>query len=275
MRDLLLHTHRYRDFGPHVRYAAQLAAAFDAATFTGLYVLPPVLALPTPSGAAVVPELVAFAEQNLDDAMAARDGFLRFAREHGAERARWMVAEGPLADTMGYVGNWHDLLVIECGGESVASAPAAVGQVLLGSGLPCLVVPCAHEAPPRLDTIAVAWNGAPEAVRAVHAALPLLTRARRVVVMAGERSDRVSLIRLQPGFDLSDYLARHGVQAETVALDADDTHAGEALLHHAAEADAGLLVMGAYGRTRFTEWILGGATRYVLQHAALPVLMRH
>jgi nucleotide-binding universal stress UspA family protein len=33
--------------------------------------------------------------------------------------------------------------------------------------------------------------------------------------------------------------------------------------------------MGAYGHSRLREMILGGATREVLGHAALPVLMAH
>jgi nucleotide-binding universal stress UspA family protein len=33
--------------------------------------------------------------------------------------------------------------------------------------------------------------------------------------------------------------------------------------------------MGAYGRTRFSEWVFGGATRQVVAEAELPVLLRH
>ena len=51
--------------------------------------------------------------------------------------------------------------------------------------------------------------------------------------------------------------------------------AGEALLEAARDVGADLLVMGAYGRSRFSEWALGGATRHVLTHAQMPVLMRH
>ncbi|HEY9132866.1 MAG TPA: universal stress protein [Dyella sp.] len=50
---------------------------------------------------------------------------------------------------------------------------------------------------------------------------------------------------------------------------------GPTLLDAVAENHADLLVMGAWGHSRFNEWVLGGATRYVLQHARLPVLMAH
>jgi nucleotide-binding universal stress UspA family protein len=45
------------------------------------------------------------------------------------------------------------------------------------------------------------------------------------------------------------------------------------LLTAAASAQADLLVMGAYGRSRLSEWAFGGATRQVLHDADLPVLL--
>jgi nucleotide-binding universal stress UspA family protein len=51
--------------------------------------------------------------------------------------------------------------------------------------------------------------------------------------------------------------------------------AGKALLALAAEWQAGLLVMGAYGHTRLRELVLGGVTRTVLKSMTAPVLMAH
>jgi nucleotide-binding universal stress UspA family protein len=50
---------------------------------------------------------------------------------------------------------------------------------------------------------------------------------------------------------------------------------GEALLREAAKADADLLVMGGYGHSRLRELVLGGATRYILAKATMPVFMMH
>jgi nucleotide-binding universal stress UspA family protein len=47
------------------------------------------------------------------------------------------------------------------------------------------------------------------------------------------------------------------------------------LLSRAADDGADLLVMGAYGRSRLSELVLGGATRHILQHMTLPVLFSH
>ncbi len=47
----------------------------------------------------------------------------------------------------------------------------------------------------------------------------------------------------------------------------------EVIARHVADIDADLLVMGAYGHSRFREAILGGATRAMLEQAQVPVLM--
>ena len=47
------------------------------------------------------------------------------------------------------------------------------------------------------------------------------------------------------------------------------------LLSRAADLRADLIVMGAYGHSRWSERILGGATRGVLQSMTAPVLMSH
>jgi len=58
-------------------------------------------------------------------------------------------------------------------------------------------------------------------------------------------------------------------------LEASDDNAGPAILAAAAGASADILVMGAYGRSRFSEWMLGGVTLHVLENAALPLFLRH
>ena len=47
------------------------------------------------------------------------------------------------------------------------------------------------------------------------------------------------------------------------------------MLLEAAMGKGVLLVMGAYGRWCWREWVFGGATHYVLRNTAVPVLMVH
>lgn len=65
---------------------------------------------------------------------------------------------------------------------------------------------------------------------------------------------------------------------DAVALqhgDPDEDEVGERILSKAADVSADLLVMGCYGHSRAREWVLGGATRSMLQSMTLPVLMSH
>jgi len=121
--------------------------------------------------------------------------------------------------------------------------------------------------------VLVAWNGSREATRAVHDALPLLRRAEKVTVLSID-PDEDAEPRL-PGADVSLHLARHGVTAQAATIAGTDVAVGDLLLSYAADHDIDLIVMGAYGHTRLREVVLGGATRTLLRHMTVPVLMSH
>jgi nucleotide-binding universal stress UspA family protein len=50
---------------------------------------------------------------------------------------------------------------------------------------------------------------------------------------------------------------------------------GNVILSHAADAGADMIVMGGYGHSRLREFVLGGATREILQSMTAPTLMSH
>jgi nucleotide-binding universal stress UspA family protein len=118
------------------------------------------------------------------------------------------------------------------------------------------------------ERVLVAWKDASASARALADARPLLENADEVIVLGvaeeGAKSSEDEAVA---------YLARHGVKAKAVAVKADD--AGEAILAQASKLGADLVVMGAYARHRFTEMVLGGATRTVLQNMGTSVLMSH
>jgi nucleotide-binding universal stress UspA family protein len=78
-----------------------------------------------------------------------------------------------------------------------------------------------------------------------------------------------------PGADIGLYLARHGIKVTVSQQTAEDVDVGNQILSRAADLDVDLIVMGAYGRARMSELILGGATRTVIQSMTVPVLMSH
>jgi nucleotide-binding universal stress UspA family protein len=81
--------------------------------------------------------------------------------------------------------------------------------------------------------------------------------------------------RRVPGADIALHLARHGIRTEAAQTRATDLQVGDVILSYAADMSADLIVMGAYGHSRLREVVLGGATRHLLHHMTVPVLMSH
>ncbi len=184
---------------------------------------------------------------------------VRFDHTVGEEPAE-VSERGRLADLV---------LVARPSAEDGGAGTRTLEAALFDTGRPVLLVPPGAGGPLGAK-VALAWNGSREAARAVGAALPFLSKAGRVVILTGRRSDGDT----RPS-RLAGYLALHGIDAETWAFAPKQDAIGTELLIEAAEAGADMLVMGAYGHSRLREFILGGATRRVVAEAAIPVLMAH
>lgn len=275
MRDIIVYAETCQKWSQPAVYAAQLSGMLEA-SLTGLFVQEPIPAMPTLVSPSVIEQLYADLSEQLRLAQAAAPAFVQFAKDHGANRpARWQVADGPLLDALKYAGNWNDLLLLGSGEGFHWDTPTAVGKVVLSVGLPCIIVPATVSTHASLETVCVAWTGSAESVRALHAALPLLKRAGRVVLLRGRRVEPISLVGWRPDRDVGAYLESHGITVEFGAIEVEDGRAGEELLTIVTKLNCDLLVMGAYGRSRFSEWMFGGVTRHVLENARLPVFMRH
>lgn len=74
---------------------------------------------------------------------------------------------------------------------------------------------------------------------------------------------------------LAKNLSRHGIDVILDEVDAAGRSIGDALTREVVSYNADLLVMGAYGHSRFRELILGGATRSMLSKPPLPILFSH
>jgi nucleotide-binding universal stress UspA family protein len=150
-----------------------------------------------------------------------------------------------------------------------------VEDVVLAAGKPVLIVPFAGHFTQVGNHPLVAWNGTREASRALTDALPLLQRSDVVDVVTFERgqvaAETGAILRKEVG----GYLERHRVNARVSRSAYEDLHVGDAIVSEAATRDADSIVMGAYGRSRLRERVLGGATRKVLDTMTVPVLMSH
>jgi nucleotide-binding universal stress UspA family protein len=151
--------------------------------------------------------------------------------------------------------------------------------LVMTCGRPVLFIPYTGVFPTLGANIMVAWNGSRESARAVQDAMPLLQRAEKVtVVRLNESKGEPSASRANriPGADIALLLARHDVKAEVAALDGvNDIPMGDMLMSRASDLGADLVVMGAYGHSRWQELVMGGATRTLLESMPVPVLMSH
>lgn len=145
--------------------------------------------------------------------------------------------------------------------------------IILDSGRPVLVIPFAGQFAAPGARAMVAWNGGREATRALHDAMPLIAGGQAKVLCAqsaGARPDAGL-----PGHAVA-ALASHGVHADIeYCQEGSDIAIGETLLARAADFGADLVVMGAYGRGRLRELVLGGVTQTLLDTMTVPVLMSH
>jgi len=146
----------------------------------------------------------------------------------------------------------------------------------MDSGRPVLIVPKAGAIDSIGERVVVAWNNSRESARAVFDALPILKKAGAVTVLSVEESAKPEVTSEIAGAEIGATLARHGVKVEVQQIKPSARgDAGIELLAQVAAHRADLLVMGCFGRSRLREFVLGGASRHVLQNATVPVLMAH
>ncbi len=171
-----------------------------------------------------------------------------------------------------------DLIVVDWGTLSESGGDWAMelfAQLPLLSGRPTLFVPARHRANTFGENALVAWNASRESSRAVNDALPILELAKDVTVLNVEAGcDRRPA---EPGAAprLASYLSRHGVRVRLCKSYVAGAGVGETIASRARESDADLLVMGAHGYGGPGHVVLGSATRYLLDHVPVPVLMSH
>jgi nucleotide-binding universal stress UspA family protein len=184
--------------------------------------------------------------------------------------AGWRQETGDASNVVAKRARFFDLIVL---GRSarVVDEPSSntIEAVLARSGRPVLLAPA--EMPANIGyVVALAWNGSPQAVRALAASLPLLVAAERVLVITvgdGDKNDILSVL---------DHLTWHGIIAEhhhVLANSGEST--GVLLLNAAHEASADILVMGGYGHQPWREALFGGVTRDIIGTSLMPLLLMH
>jgi nucleotide-binding universal stress UspA family protein len=145
--------------------------------------------------------------------------------------------------------------------------------VLFESGRPVIFVPFIQKGGMKLDRAMICWDGGRTAARAVADSMPLLRKAKQVeIVIISDKPARQDEV---PGADLGQHLARHGLKVTVKRITSPDIDVPSTILSYAADSSADMIVMGGYGHSRLREFVLGGATRGLLESMTVPVLMSH
>jgi hypothetical protein len=147
--------------------------------------------------------------------------------------------------------------------------------LLLESGRPVLLVPSGFVWRSAKHAV-IAWRPTRETARALHDAMSLLRDAVSVDVLEVDVEGDDRCDRPPPGGDPVIHLCRHGLKAQSFCCQSRGGSVASALIKHAQDSGADLLVAGGYGHSRFREWALGGATRELLSGAcSIPILFSH
>lgn len=270
---ILVHLKTYQDWAPSIDVAISLAQRFEA-TLTALYTSRELamakLVLGTDHDAVRNTEA---REAPLKQAV--RNKFLDACARAGV-KANFEFGEGNANELLCLAGRCQDLVVIEqsAGGLDGLGTDEAE-ECAVACGTPTLMVPGEGEFVGMGKCIAIGWNHSRQAAAALHGALPLIRAADRIIILMGDERDPMPSVTKRPHVDVQAYVRHHARNVEVRRFVAGARASGDGLQAAAREAEADLLVMGAYGRSAWREFIFGGTTQEVMTRLQLPVLMAH
>jgi nucleotide-binding universal stress UspA family protein len=277
-KTIIAHCNDVRRIDALMAAATALAERFQA-RIIGLSVVPPVLVLPagmpgTPDTVVVDTQCQAYRQES----PALKTAFETAARARKLAH-EWREIEAG-SDNVAIVAMQHvrhaDLIVAaQTDPDWVQTAHLDIADRLaVESGRPVLIVPNGVARGEAGQNVLVAWNGKREAARAAFDALPILQQAKSVrIVSVSQQGNGVQ--QELSAQDMRASLLQHGISCERIATIQPHGGVGASLLQCAADQGCDLLVMGCYGHSRLREFILGGASRHVLGHMGIPVLMSH
>ncbi len=177
---------------------------------------------------------------------------------------RFVETEGEIGHVVAHHGRESRTAVVAGSARATRKARDALHAAIFDTGRPVLIAP--PEAGANFGRIvAVAWKDDARAPKAVLAAMPILAKAEAVHILRA-RVEHASVPAI---------LQEHGIAAKAHAVLEGHGPVGAQLLKAANGLGADLIVMGAFAHGEWREAILGGVTRYMLDHSNLPLFMQH
>ena len=270
MKSLLLHVHDDHGQQDRISVALDLALAHAAKiNCVQTLAVSEFLAVAPMSG--FFPDVSYLRHDEENDAKT-RESLKRRLRDAHAE-GTWIAADDEPAAAVLAASRLSDLIILSRADNSAGEGAAPVdivADVVVHARPPVLVVPPAHAGFNSKGHIAVAWNGTSEVAHSLRLTLPMLEQAASVVFVTV--NDSASEL---PASEGQRYLAAHGIESSTRAWSCNGRGVAHTIQKAADELNASCIVMGAYGRSRMREMILGGVTRDLLASATVPLLLAH
>jgi nucleotide-binding universal stress UspA family protein len=189
----------------------------------------------------------------------------RAAMQNRAAAVEWRCAEDFPTRFIARQARAADIIVVGEDARGAIADPfmqANSSDLLMQTGRPLLVAPDGIDLL-DLRSVLIAWKDTPEARRAIVDALPILRQAKDVAVVEIIEEEPDRLAALSGIREIAVWLSRHGVVASE-RVPAEKGNAIEQIGRIASEVGAGVVVAGAYGHSRLSEWAFGGMTRRLL-----------
>lgn len=270
IKSVLLHTHSDDAMDGRLQVALDLCRAHGA-HLTCLYVIPysAYIAFDPVGGIGTQGAIL----ESLREAESILRKRIEERLQHEDVQWDWSSHDGDVAQTLAAAAKLSDLVIVsqfDGSGDGLTKPLPIVDDIAVHSPCPVLVVPTGVNQFKVGEGAVIGWNASPESARAVRAAIPLLRDAAFVhIASVGEDGEDY------PQTDANLYLSRHGIASDMHQISGSDRNAAKLLHELALAKQANLLVTGAYGRSRFRETLLGGATRSLLHSSKVPLLLMH
>jgi nucleotide-binding universal stress UspA family protein len=276
-KNILLHLDHSSGCRNRLETAFELARRYGA-TITGLFVVPNYV-VPSYVEAQISVDLITdVTEKALARATQTLADYQRLADEANANMEAHVV-EGQVIPILREHSKYADLLLL---GQDQPDDPdntsyGLADALLFEGACACMVVPHSGKVEAPGKRVLVTWNASRESARALREAMPFLSGAESVVVLSTEPDGiDTDIARGHPhAQELARFLESHGIDSVSSGISDTDMSPSEAITGQAADMNADLIVMGAYGHARLREIILGGVTRDLLKQAPVTLLLAH
>ena len=276
IRDILVHLDGSREDEVRLAHAEALGLEHQA-VLTGLFtlVLPAFGALSTNPHASSVAGYEAALRSDCDTAIER----LRHRIRHTGKTTDLRRLEGTIGNVemrVAHETRRADLFVGTCPYRlDDARWDAMTEAVMLEGGRSLYLVPPDCPVPRSLGSVLVAWRDTRECTRAMAEAIPILAKAERTTLAFVADAEGSRGVPAGTMTHVAAHLARHGAKVGLQTLDGSRGTVAELLLEEARRISADCIVFGAYGHSRFKEWLAGGTTRDLMSRTHLPVLVAH